>query len=123
MAEPIMRASDYAAAIEDQVTLVRYYRSLAQSRESTERQIAEFRQRAAEFNASADRLAAQLNDAPGLEARAVAEIKRLREGQGLLKVESGLKAVNKLADQLADLDPAALAAVIAQLEKLQGGAK
>lgn len=126
-AQPIMRASDYAAAIEDQVKLVRYYRSLQADHESHERHAAELRMRGTELVAQADRIEAELLEAEELEERAVAEIRRLREGQSMLKVQTDVRVINKLADQLADLAPDALANLIAQLEAQQtakkGGAK
>lgn len=123
--QPIMRRSDYVNAIEDQVKLRRYYLTLLspQSAESAKRQVAEHRAKAQQLLASADRIEAELASAKSLAYRTDAKIKQLREGMALLENEVKIKTISKLTDQLAELDPEALAAVMAALEAKVGGVK
>lgn len=116
--QPIMRRSDYANAIEDQVKLRRYYLTLLspQSAASAKQQVADYRAKAQQLLASADRIESELAEAKSLAYRADAEIKRLREGMALLENEGKIKTISKLADQLAELDPESLAKVMAALE-------
>jgi chromosome segregation ATPase len=111
-----MRPSDYAAAIEDQVKLKRHYLSLMNSRQQTENQIADMRQRAQTLLASADRLESELADAKNLYRRADDEVRRLHEGMVLCKQQGAIKTITRLTDELAELAPDQLAAIMAQLE-------
>jgi hypothetical protein len=96
--QPIMRRSDYLNAIEDKVNDKRRFMDMMTRRDAITREVGELRQRALYLKADKD-------------------IVELRTGLVLCEQDSKIKQIDKLADQLAQLDPEALAKVMAQLEK------
>jgi flagellar motility protein MotE (MotC chaperone) len=115
--QPIMRRSDYLNAIEDKVNDKRRFMDMMTRRDAITREVGELRQRAQEWLERADRMEAELADAKALYLKADKDIVELRTGLVLCEQDSKIKQIDKLADQLAQLDPEALAKVMAQLEK------
>lgn len=117
--QPIMTQSDYANAIEDQVKNKRRFAGLMAQPEGMLRHAKELRDRAAQMTAAADRIEAEIAEAPILYKRADEELKRLRKEQLEQKNQHAIKQVNKLSAELealmAQLPEAARAALIAKM--------
>lgn len=115
----IQTEQDLLNSYEDRVKDARRFLQYSQNREANLRQVADMRQRALELTASADRLESETLNAEDNYRKACAEVAATRTKLATVKNENKLAKINSMADELAQLDPAALAEMIKRLEALQ----
>ena len=98
------RVADLEAAIQGQVQLQRYYRSLmTTSRERTLAEISRMRGLAAKFAADADRLEDDMTHAKQRYIAAAERAVELRSEHGVAKNAKKLARVEEIQEELADL--------------------